>query len=54
MVVFLFANFKTCPVFEKAKQSRSRAILQGLPDTTLVNIIYFVPKELLSIDTLRL
>lgn len=54
MVVFLFANFKTCPVFEKAKRSQSQGILQGLPDATLMKMVCFVPKELLIIDTLPL
>lgn len=51
MVVFLFVNFKTCPIFERAKQSQYQAILQGLLDATLMKIVYFVPKELLIIDT---
>lgn len=52
MVVFLFANFRTWPILEKAKQSLFQATLQGPQDATLMEIVWFAPKELLIIDTL--
>lgn len=52
MVVFLFANFKTWPILEKAKQSLFQAISQGSQDAPLMEIVWFAPKELLIIDTL--